>query len=280
MKRISLILAGAMTLAALASCDHKAEFNKVPFVRFNNSGTVSVKEDAGSVTIPVSSFSNDGGTGSATFTVAGTAVEGVNYTIEPANGVLNFNGNETQNITVKVIDIPGVFTGNFTLQLTLSSTSGDLSLGSNVSKVINIVDNDVKVDWDYLVGDWAAQDYTIAGAEDGGAYAASIKKVDDKTITLFNLWGGEKELTGTVTFDEASNTATILFPAQQVVYYYSAYGNMILLGQNDSGAWSYSPVKAVVSGDGITIGPWNMLITAGDSAGYLYSDGYITVLTK
>jgi len=280
MKKIILILAGAASLLAFASCNKEAEYKQYPFARFDSGSSVSVKEDAGSVTFPVTVYNNDGLSGSVTFEVSGSAVSGVNYTIEPASGVLNFTGNGTQEITISVINIPDTFTGNFDLTVSLTGVSGDITLGAPRSKKLTIVDNDVKVDWDYLEGLWTAGDFTLDGAADGGAYEAYITKVDDTNLKLTNLWGGGYDIVGTVEFDEAANTATILFPAQQTVYYYGPYGNMILLGTNAAGNWSYSPAVGVVSADGVTIGPWNMLITEGTYAGYLYSSGYYTILTK
>ena len=149
-------------------------------------------------------------------------------------------------------------------------------------KTVNISIADfVPVDWAFVEGTWKAQDYD-GGSADGGEYEVEIVKVDDKTLTLENLWGGEEKLTGTIEFDEDANTATITFPARQVVMDASAYGygNLILIGQNDAGSWAFAPVKAAVSISGISIGPWNMVITDGQYSGYIFGNSYQTELTR
>ena len=129
-----------------------------------------------------------------------------------------------------------------------------------------------------------AQKITLGSCttKDGGEYQVEIVKVDDNTLTLENLWGGEEKLTGTIEFDEDANTATITFPARQVVMDASAYGygNLLLIGQNDAGNWAYAPVKASVSIAGISIGPWNMVITDGAYTGYIWGNSYQTELTR
>ncbi len=285
MKKAYTLIAGLALVAALASCDRIAEFKSYPFVRLQDGTTsYSVNEDVGKLTIPVTSYDNENGSGSVTFEVVDPkGAKGTAFTVEPSSGVLNFTGNQTQNITVTVKNNEGVYTGNVAFQIKFTGVSGDLTMGAPNALNVTIVDKDIPVTWDYVEDIWEAQDYTLAGAKDGDPYHAQIKKVDDTHLKLINLWGGEEALDGTITFDAATNTAEILFDARQVVMDASSYGygNLILLGQNDAGSWAFSPVKAKVTAEGITIGPWNMLITAGEYANYLWDNsGYNTVLTK
>lgn len=284
MKRFINILLTAASAAVLFSCTHEYSFQTASYVIMEESA-YTVKEDVGVVRIPVSAYNSDGLTGSVYFKVNdGTAVQGTDFTVEPANGVLSFNGNGTQYIEVSVIEHAGVLTGNLKCSVELTSASGDINqIGGAYSASIEIQDNDVVVDWNYVAGVWNAQDYN-AGAVDGGVYKVTITKKGDNTLTLNNLWGGGVDLVGTIDFDLDSNTATMTFETKQLVFDATdyGYGEMILIGYNpETGNWSYSiPAYATVTSGGIVIGPWNMVITAGQYSGYLYGTSYTTVLTK
>lgn len=143
MKSIYRILAFAAAVAAFASCRKVSEFQTVPFANLYKS-TVSVAESVGTVTLPVklSSIKGDKNT-SVTFKVnEGTAKEGVNFTVEPAGKVLNFNGTDSLNITINVIDNPGVFTGSLVFEIELVSATNDYTIGGTNATSFTIKDND------------------------------------------------------------------------------------------------------------------------------------------
>lgn len=282
MKTVNRILTGLVLLVAASACNRVAEFTTYPHVCFDaGMASYSIKEDHGSLVLPVSTHNLQGATTVSFEVVPGTAVAGTHYTVEPANGTLSFNGEQTQNITIHIIDNPGVYTGNATFTVNLVTASAPVELSAGKSIKCTVIDNDVPVDWAFVEGEWSAQDFKLSGAKDGDAYKVTIKKVNETTLELVNLWGGNKSLEGTITF-HPDNTATVLFAAKQVVYDAAAhgYGDLILLGQNDAGSWAYAPAKATISGEGISIGPWNMLITEGADKGYLWAEGYNTKLSK
>ena len=282
MKTTYRILSCVVLLAAAVSCSHKADFTTYPFVCFNSgNASYAVNENDGKLVFPVSAHNVEGTTTVSFEVVPGTAIPGTHYTVEPANGTLTLSGNQSQNITLNIIDNPGVYTGNGSLTINLTSASGGVEVGLAKTIKCTIVDNDIPIDWAFVEGVWNAQDVTLAGAPDGDAYKVKITKVDDTTLKLYNLWGGELDLVGEIEFD-GSKSATILFPAAQTVFDASAYGYgpLVLLGVDEAGDWNFVPAAASVTGDGITIGPWNMLITEGDYAYYLWDNGYYTKLTK
>jgi len=283
MKNIVKACAILAALASLAACNKYADYTTAPFVSLDTrSATIAESDPATTWTLPVHVYNVSGST-TVSYTVEPiTAKEGVDYTVSDASGVLTFpEGTDTQNITFSISGQPGVYTGSVRFRVVLNSATNDVQLGASKVCTVTISDKDLLVDWKYLEGEWTAQDYD-GEDKDGGTYKIKITKVDDTNLTIYNLWGGETTLKATVTFGEGATSATLSIPHNQVVYDATAdgYGELLLLGQNDAGNWAYVPVKASISSDGFIIGPWNMLITAGDYEGYLWTGSLRTELTK
>lgn len=283
MKNTIRIFAIMAEVAGLVACEKYADFTTAPYVTFD-SRSMTVNEDAGTLEIPVSAH-NITGDCTVTFNIDGPAQAGVDYElVDNASGTLNFNPDKTSDVLkVKVIPHIGTYTGNTNLRISIASLTDGVQKGAITSFPIAIIDKDIPVDWAYVQGTWKAQDYLLTGATDGDAYEIVITKVDDSNVIITNLWGGETDLEGTIEFDTANNTATVSLPARQVVFDASAYGygNLLLVGQNASGGWAYAPVNVLINAQGITIGPWNMVITEGEDAGYLWDNsGYMTELSK
>ena len=277
MKRLTYIILASACVAALFSCSRKYEFQTNAYAIMETS-SVTVKEDVGVVRIPVSAYNSEGLSGSVYFKVVdGTAVEGTDFTVEPASGVLSFSGNSTDFIDISVINHPGVLTGVLKFSVELTSASGDISnLGGVTSATVEIQDNDVVVDWDYVAGEWNATD-------DGStSYTVEIKKENDTTLKLVNIWDEGATVEGTITFDTANNTASIVFPKGQVVYVSSTYGPCGMYGVSGN---NLVDCVATVNSGGITIGPWYAIILTGQYAGYNFTGegggyGGYTTLTK
>ena len=280
MKTIKIFVATALALLTLASCDHKLHYNVVPFVALDNAN-FSVAEDGGTVEVGVSAR-NITEPVTVSYTIGGTAKDGVHYKlVNGNNGVLSFNGSGTQKLQFQIIDHPNEFLGNQTVTIALDQVPEGVELGALKSLSFTILDNDIPVDWEFIEGTWTAQDYDN-GAPDGDPYKVAFKKIDDTTIALSNLWGGGTVLQGTIAFDAATNSASMAFPALQNVFDASAYGygNLLLIGDEGAG-WSTSAAAlATANSGGITLGPWNMVITAGTYAGYLWGSSYVTTFTK
>lgn len=142
MKKVYSILACAALLASLAACDHSAKYHTDAFARLT-SDSYSIKEDGGVLRIPVSVFNNDGQSTNVTFKVENiTAKEGDNYTVEPANGVLSFNGNGTQYILFNIIDKDGEYTGNVALTVELTGATNDVDICAMTKARVTIEDQD------------------------------------------------------------------------------------------------------------------------------------------
>lgn len=277
MKRVINILVTTLCAAVLFSCTHEYSFKTNSYVTLGET-SFSVKEDVGTVYIPVSAYNSESVSGSVFFKVIdGTAVQGTDFTVEPANGVLDFNGNSTENIVISVIEHAGVLTGSLKFSIELSAVTGGITdLGGVYSATVEIKDNDVVVDWDYLNGDWTASD------DGSSTYDVEIKKSGENTLKLVNIWDEGSTIEGTVTFDKANNSATIVFAKGQVVYTSGSYGPCGIFGVEGN---SLVDCVATVTSGGITIGPWYVIILTGQYAGYNFTGegggyGGYTTLTK
>ncbi len=145
MKNILKYIAGAVAVAALAGCD----LNPLPtfdeadsFVAFDKSA-VSVNEDAGTVTIPLTIASIDPVKTNISYElVDGTAKVGDNYEISDESAVLVFDGeSRTGSIVVNVKNHEGVFTGDLSFTVKLVSATG-LKLGASSECTVTINDLD------------------------------------------------------------------------------------------------------------------------------------------
>lgn len=128
-----------LTISVLlfASCNNDMpEFNdKDAFVGLGQS-SLSVNEDGGSISIPVTLASVKGLSASVSVeTLDGTAKAGVNYILDTP--VLTFTpDSRTQNIKITIINNPGVFTGDVGFSIKLG-TSQEVNIGAdNICSVI------------------------------------------------------------------------------------------------------------------------------------------------
>lgn len=273
MKRIYNIFAIAAVVLSLASCDHVSKFNSVTFASFtDNSTNKTILENVESFNIPVAVYDNTG-TCTVTFEVKDpNNAKGVAYTVEPTNGVLTFNGNETKNIVIKPINRPDDISGNIPFSIELTSITNGGVIGTSSTYNLAIADY-VPVTWNFITGTWHATDY------DGTTYDVEIAKVDDETLTLENLWDAGETITGTIEFNEEENTALITFASMQVMYNSGSYGPVGIFGLTETGKLD-SAAYATVDAGGITLGPWIAVILTGTYQGYSFDDGGLTTFSK
>lgn len=272
MKKINIIFAVTAAVLGLTACDHTSKFNSVTFASFTDNATSkTILENIESINIPVAVYDNSG-TCTVTFEVVDpNNAKGVAFNVEPANGVLTFNGNETQNIVIKPINRPDDISGNIPFSIKLTSVSNG-TLGTSSEYKLAIADY-VPVTWNFIEGTWHATDY------DGSTYDVEIAKVNDTTLSLYNLWDAEETITGTIAFNEAENTALITFASQQVMYNSASYGPVGIFGLTDAGGLD-SAAYATVDAGGITLGPWIAIILTGTYAGYSFDNGGISTFSK
>ena len=145
MKNIFKYIAGMAFAASLAGCN----VNPLPkfddadaFVAFDVTN-ISVNEDAGTVSLPISIASLDARKTTVSYElVDGTAKQGENFEGEDESAVLSFDGkSRTGNIVIKIKNDAGHYTGDLTFSVKLITAAG-LNLGANSECSITIADLD------------------------------------------------------------------------------------------------------------------------------------------
>ena len=143
MKNTIKVLALAIVAAGLVSCVDKPEFTRVPFVTMYRTSATVNESAAGTVyNIPVKLYNTTEGT-SVSYSVSGTAKNGVDYSFADQSGVLNIPpGSDSTAIAVRVTGQPGTFTGNLTMKVTLESATNGVDIGNFKNFTITIKDLD------------------------------------------------------------------------------------------------------------------------------------------
>lgn len=130
---------------AFASCDinkHPVFDDKDAFVMITKS-TISVEENANTVSIPVSMVAVNPVSVSVPYTIeSGKAVEGVNYRLADPTAVLTFDGKErSKDIVIEIIDKAGSFDGDLDFTVVLGQPNG-FNLGAQKTCKVTILDLD------------------------------------------------------------------------------------------------------------------------------------------
>lgn len=255
MKKIFKYLS-ALTLGAFlfASC----EINEVPkfndsdaFVAFG-SGSASAAENAGTINVPVTLTSLSGLSATVSVeAVDGTAKAGVNYVLETTS-VSFSEGNPTQNVVVKIIDNPGVFSGDISFQLKIGNP-GDVKVGSE--NVCSITINDLDHPLTSILGTYTAT--AVSYFNGPSKFTVTLKKdpSDPYKVWIDNFlgdasWAGDDMLVyGNV--DKDVTTITVPF-GQMSEYKYGGTTSVEFMG-----------VDAALNGYSAGEGNWTITIKDG-----------------
>lgn len=181
MKTLYIFIACGAILSLLVGCRDKMDYETTAFVNLDKAALV-VDENVGTVSIPVKlgSLKGDGNTAVTFKVVGGKAVEGKNFTVEPAGKVLNFDGSgEAQNIKINIVDQKGVFTGALDFAIVLESATNDYLIGGTNTLRVTIKDLDHPLT-DFF-GDWQVQCNT---AVKGKAKYTMTLSPDDDDVTV------------------------------------------------------------------------------------------------
>ena len=158
MKKIFYLFCIVVMGSLVASC----HLNELPtfddndaFAAFTKS-TMTIAENGGTLNIPVHVSSLGGVATTVTYEfVNGSAKQGVDFEDASGTGSISFSAGESEkNIVVKIIEHPGVFTGDRSFSVKFKS-AGDTKIGAN--NVCNVTINDLDHPLSALFGTYTAK---------------------------------------------------------------------------------------------------------------------------
>ena len=251
----------ALGSALVASCninDYPTFDDADAFVAFDKS-SVSVAEDGGTVSIPVTLASVAGLSTSVSYeAVDGTAKAGTNFELVDGSATLKFSeSGRTQYIEVKITDIPGTYTGDLSFTLKFKST-GDVNEGNSNSCKVTIVDNDHPLS--FILGTYSASadsyfssrghfDWDITVEKDASDISMVwISNLDPYFAKYGYIAPSYNYFYGKVSDDKT----TMTIPQGQSL----GYSSTVTKGLNDPDAdvaTAYSDINVVISEDGSTL---------------------------
>lgn len=186
MKKAVKILSAASVMLLSLACNRLEKFEHHTFASFNDNEYI-VEETAGTLKVPVTLYNCDGNVNVLIKAIDGTAVGGKDYSIvEPASGVLAFaKGETTKEISIKINDHSGEFTGNLGFSVELSSSTDGLEVGAVSAVSVTIKDLDHPLSKLFGVFSGSAPGYW------GDAYTATIQITSDpkdvNKVQVYNL---------------------------------------------------------------------------------------------
>ena len=177
-----------------------------------NVSTISVDEDAGTLTLTVDRVGGSDGLVSVTYTTAnGTASSGSDYT-EESGSLIYQEGETAKTIVIPILD-DSDFEGDETFTVTLSNPTGGATIGTGQTTV-TIVDNDV-----LLPGVIALSAASLSVNEEAGSVALTVQRtggsdgevtVDYTTVPGTAIAGTDYTTTaGTLTFADGETSKTV-----------------------------------------------------------------------
>ena len=209
-----------------------------------------------------------------------TGVEGVDFKIANKSVTIPA-GKYTATVPVEVLyDTTGE---GFVLELVLGVAEELINDSYGASQIVNVKSDKITIDWEWLAGDWTANDWSYYNNKaDGDPYTVGIVKVDETNLLIRNLWGMGAEFNATVDFD----ALTITIPGFQEMFYYAGYSaTFTFIAVDPENDFDYydditTPVVATMAPAGIVIDNWDLVLVGGPYNGYTYGGGYRTTLTR
>lgn len=273
-KIFSIAICGLLLATSCNLNDYPVFNEEDSFVGFDIS-SVTVAEDGGQITIPVTLASVEGKSTTISYeAIDSTAFNGKNFQLVDASGTLTFDSNNrTQNIVINIIDNPGVFTGDIVFSVKFKDT-GDLNQSAENTCIVKITDNDHPLS--YILGT-----YTCSGTSYyNGPTQWDIQVMKDESdltmVWIYNFhgigngWEGMDMLIyGVVNKEDGTITVPL---GQESEYIYSASGTPILflgIDSNFNGHSSGNMIIKIQDGGakldyGTDYGIWSMIDGAGN----------------
>lgn len=272
MKKIFYIFSIVVLGSLVAACN----LNPMPtfddkdaFAAFPNSA-MKIAENGGTLNIPVHVASLNGVNTTVTYEfVNGTAKQGVDFEDASGTGSLSFSGTEsTKNIQVRIIEHPGVFTGDLNFSVKFKS-AGDTQIGAN--NVCTVTINDLDHPLASILGEYTAKGTSYFNGDDEWIMTFKKDASDVTKVWIDNIfgsagWAGDDTMFYGVVDANVTNIAVPL--GQETEYVYSNGNACVLLGFDGEEGWDEGTMNIAIRDGGKTLefidyGPWLYIPDAG-----------------
>ena len=272
MKKIFYLFSIVLMGSLVASChlNDMPTFNDSDAFAAFKTSSMSITEDGGTLNIPVSVTSLGGVATTVSYEfVNGSAKQGVDFEDASGSGTISFGAGETQkNIAVKIINHPGVFTGDLKFTVKFKS-AGDVKMGANNTCAVTI--NDLDHPLSAILGDYTAkgesyfngaQEWTMSFLKD----ASDVTKVWIFNIFASDSWADTDTVFYGLVDDDLTNISVPL--GQETEYKYSGTTPCVLLGFDGEDGWDEGYLNIAIKNGGKTLefidyGPWLYIPGAG-----------------
>lgn len=272
MKKIFYLFSIVLMGSLVASChlNDMPTFNDSDAFAAFKTSSMSITEDGGTLNIPVSVTSLGGVATTVSYEfVNGSAKQGVDFEDASGSGTISFGAGETQkNIAVKIINHPGVFTGDLKFTVKFKS-AGDVKMGASNTCAVTI--NDLDHPLSAILGDYTAkgesyfngaQEWTMSFLKD----ASDVTKVWIFNIFASDSWADTDTVFYGLVDDDLTNISVPL--GQETEYKYSGTTPCVLLGFDGEDGWDEGYLNIAIKNGGKTLefidyGPWLYIPGAG-----------------
>ena len=272
MKKIFYLFSIVLMGSLVASChlNDMPTFNDSDAFAAFKTSSMSITEDGGTLNIPVSVTSLGGVATTVSYEfVNGSAKQGVDFEDASGSGTLSFGAGETlKNIAVKIINHPGVFTGDLKFSVKFKS-AGDVKMGASNTCAVTI--NDLDHPLSAILGDYTAkgesyfngaQEWTMSFLKD----ASDVTKVWIFNIFASDSWADTDTVFYGLVDDDLTNISVPL--GQETEYKYSGTTPCVLLGFDGEDGWDEGYLNIAIKNGGKTLefidyGPWLYIPGAG-----------------
>ncbi|MFM6224184.1 MAG: Calx-beta domain-containing protein [Dolichospermum sp.] len=234
---------GTQQTAILTIIDNDA----VPGVIQFSNGTYSINENGTPVTAVTLTRTNgsDGAVSIIVNLTNGTATAGSDYNNTPIT--VNFaNGETSKTVTIPIID-DSIFEATETLNLSLSNPTNGVTIGSQNSAIVNIIDNDFKPTLTVTIsGEQVTEGNTIQGT-----VTRNTDTTDPLTVTLVSSDNTQLTVPTTITIPAGSNSVNFNLNAVDDTLIELAKNYTIIA--TAQGFVSGSDTLAIIDNDAVTL---------------------------
>lgn len=273
MKKIFYLFSIVLMGSLVASChlNDMPTFNDSDAFAAFKTSSMSITEDGGTLNIPVSVTSLGGVATTVSYEfVNGSAKQGVDFEDASGSGTISFGAGETlKNIAVKIINHPGVFTGDLNFSVKFKS-AGDVKMGASNTCTVTI--NDLDHPLSAILGDYACKSTSAWGDDLEWIMNFSKDASDVSKVWIYNIFASD----GWADWDTIfyglvdSDLTNISVPlGQETEYKYGGTTPCVLLGFDGEGGYDEGYLNIAIKNGGKTLefidyGPWLYIPGAGN----------------